>query len=336
MNYCEIGPVLIDVQALSLSSEEIEKLQHPNCGAVILFSRNFENVAQLIDLVQQIKQARPNILIAVDQEGGRVQRFQAEFSRLPAAASLAGSLEVAQSAGWLMAAEILATGVDFSFAPVLDVDCGISEIIADRSFSSSADKVAACAAAFRYGMKQAGMSATGKHFPGHGAVAADSHLTLPCDNRSLNEISRKDLIPFQKLIEQGLEAVMPAHVLYPDVDELPAGFSKIWLQQVLRQQLSFEGAIFSDDLSMKGAEPYGDFLQRSQLALEAGCDMVLICNEADEASYVLENLNYTMPVESRHRLEKMRGQSKLSWKALSADPQWQTVSKQITSIVSYA
>ena len=255
-----IGPVMLDVAGLSLTQQEQEKINHPNTGVVILFSRNYQNPEQVTQLITSIRNARNgDILIAVDQEGGRVQRFQNGFTRLPPASWYSNTPELAESAGWLMATELLSVGVDFSFAPVLDIDCGISQIIGDRSFSSDPDLATQLASLFRKGMHTAGMAATGKHFPGHGAVALDSHLTLPIDTRDLDSIRAKDFLPFIQLIKDGLEGIMPAHVLYPNIDPNPAGFSPFWIQQILRQELKFNGTLFSDDLSMAGAATAGDW-----------------------------------------------------------------------------
>ncbi len=328
-----IGPVMIDIQGHELSSLDKEKINHPNTGALILFARNYDNPEQIQALTQAIRAARQgDILIAVDQEGGRVQRFQNGFTRLPPASLYAQHSDLAEAAGWLMAAEVLAVGVDFSFAPVLDVDCGVSEIIGNRSFAIDGRDAAQLAAAFRNGMRSAGMAATGKHFPGHGAVALDSHLTLPVDNRSLAEIRAKDLIPFQKLIEQGLEAVMPAHVVYPQVDNLPAGFSPIWLQQILRTELGFDGAIFSDDLSMEGAAGVGDFMDRARLAQQAGCDMLLVCNHPSAAEQVLDQLPIKANADRERRLQAMRGNTQFNRGELLKSPRWQQISAQIHSI----
>jgi len=283
-------------------------------------------------LIAAIRKCRSgDILIAVDQEGGRVQRFQQGFTRLPPAAGY-GDAETAEAAGWLMAAELLSVGVDFSFAPVLDVDCGISEIIGNRSFSQNCQQAAVLASAFRKGMKKAGMSATGKHFPGHGAVALDSHLALPADDRDLLSIRQQDLIPFQRLIGEGLEAVMPAHVVYPKIDKLPAGFSEIWLQQILRAELNFAGVIFSDDLSMEGAAGIGGFRERAGLALQAGCDMVLVCNNPSAAEQVLDSLNPATDDQRQRRLLGMRAQSQIGRQALLASGEWQRISQQISQL----
>lgn len=324
------GPVMIDVVGKSLSSYDKEKIQHPNTGAVILFSRNFENAEQVSELINTIRDTRNGaILIAVDQEGGRVQRFQHDFTRLPAAACFEHSPNSAEQAGWLMASELLAIGVDFSFAPVLDVDCGISEIIGNRSFSNNEQTAAQIAGLFAKGMKSAGMSATGKHFPGHGAVALDSHLTLPVDDRELNEIRNKDLYPFKQLIKQGLEAIMPAHVVYSKVDDLPAGFSKFWIQTILRQELSFDGVIFSDDLSMEGAASIGDYPQRAKLALQAGCDMILVCNNPQAADQVLESVPITEQPIRQQRLLTMQGKPLFNRNQLMQSSQWQQFSANI-------
>ncbi len=328
-----IGPVMIDLKGHDLSPLDKEKINHPNTGALILFARNYDNPEQVQALIKAIRAARHgDILIAVDQEGGRVQRFQNGFTRLPAAARYLGQPDIAEAAGWLMAAEVLAVNADFSFAPVLDVDCGISSIIGDRAFATDAAEAAELAAAFRRGMKSAGMAATGKHFPGHGAVAADSHLDLPIDTRSLEAIRTRDLLPFKQLIQQGLEAIMPAHVLYPEVDSLPAGFSRIWLQQIMRGELGFDGAIFSDDLSMEGAAGVGDFMDRAQLAQQAGCDMLLVCNNPDAAEWVLDKLPITQNSDRERRLQAMRGQKNFTREELFKTEKWQQISAQILSL----
>jgi len=326
-----IGPVMIDIEAHSLSALDKEKIAHPNTGALILFARNYDNPRQVADLIKQIRSARNGaFLIAVDQEGGRVQRFQTGFTRLPAAAFYSEQPELAEAAGWLMASELLAVDVDFSFAPVLDVDCGVSEIIGNRSFSRDAALAGQLAGAFRQGMRSAGMAATGKHFPGHGTVALDSHLTLPVDERDLETIRQQDLLPFKQLIAQGLEAIMPAHVVYPQVDRYPAGFSSIWLQSILRGELAFDGAIFSDDLSMEGAASIGDFTERAGLAQQAGCDMLLVCNNSAAAEQVLDKLPISQNSKREQRLQAMRGKCQLDKDALVKNEKWQTVSKQIS------
>ncbi|WP_031435524.1 beta-N-acetylhexosaminidase [Methylomarinum vadi] len=326
-----VGPIMIDIEGQSLSEYDREKIRHPNTGAIILFSRNYENPSQINELIADIRRSRPgDILIAVDQEGGRVQRFQEGFTRLPAAMHYQLQPELAEMAGWLMAMELLAVGVDFSFAPVLDVDCGISDIIGDRSFSRDWRLASRYAGNFRNGMRRAGMAATGKHFPGHGAVALDSHLTLPIDQRNLDDIRNNDLQPFKQLIADGLEAVMPAHVVYPAVDELPAGFSPIWVQQILRDELKFNGAVFSDDLSMAGAASVGDFPERARLAQQAGCDMLLVCNNPQAAEQVLESVPIKNDAQRNTRLNAMRGKPLMNREQLLASEQWRRVSEQIT------
>jgi len=332
-----IGPVMIDVEGVTLTASEKQKINHPNTGAVILFSRNYSSPEQIEKLINEIRSAREgDILIAVDQEGGRVQRFQSGFTRLPPAAAFSNSPELAESAGWLMAAELLALGVDFSFAPVLDVDCGISEIIGNRSFSQDPLLASQLASQFRKGMNSAGMSATGKHFPGHGAVALDSHLTLPVDERDLKSIYEKDIQPFKQLIDEGLEAIMPAHVVYPQIDSLPAGFSSKWIQDILRTELSFNGVVFSDDLSMEGAASIGGFKQRAKLAIDAGCDMVLVCNNPSAAEEVLENMPVTQNTIREQRLNAMRGKSQLSREQLIKTAKWLQISTQINAMNTHA
>jgi beta-N-acetylhexosaminidase len=317
---------MLDVEGLTLAQHEQEKINHPNTGAVILFSRNYKNPEQVTELINSIRAARNgDILIAVDQEGGRVQRFQNGFTRLPPASYYAQAPELAKSAGWLMAAELLAVGVDFSFAPVLDVDCGVSEIIGNRSFSTDPELAAHLASLFRKGMNAAGMAATGKHFPGHGAVALDSHLTLPMDERDLDSIRAKDLLPFKQLIQEGLEGIMPAHVVYPYIDPNPAGFSSFWIQQILRQELNFNGTIFSDDLSMAGAASVGDFPERARLAQQAGCDMLLVCNNPVAAEQVLDALPITHDPIREQRLQRMQGKPDKLQAHINTE-KWQQVS----------
>jgi beta-N-acetylhexosaminidase len=323
-NNQNFGAVMLDVAGLTLTNTEREIINHPNTGAVILFTRNYENPKQISQLISDIRAARKGeILIAVDQEGGRVQRFQTGFTRLPPAALYENEPEMAEIAGWLMAAELLAVSVDFSFAPVLDVDCGVSTIIGNRAFSQNAQKTTELALEFQRGMARAGMAATGKHFPGHGAVALDSHLTLPIDERDLAQIREKDLQPFRVLIENGLEGIMPAHVLYSQIDSKPAGFSHFWIQTILRTELGFDGVIFSDDLSMEGAASIGDFSNRAKIALQAGCDMVLVCNNPKAAVQVLDALPVENNTNRERRLQKMRGKFTQNLEQLHTNKTWQ-------------
>ncbi|MFZ2168657.1 MAG: beta-N-acetylhexosaminidase [Methylococcaceae bacterium] len=331
-NHYPVGPVMLDVEGLTLAQHEYEKINHPNTGAVILFSRNYQNPEQITELINSIRAARQgDILIAVDQEGGRVQRFQNGFTRLPPASSYAQAPELAEAAGWLMATELLAVGVDFSFAPVLDIDCGVSEIIGNRSFSSDPEVATRLASLFRKGMNAAGMAATGKHFPGHGAVALDSHLTLPIDERDLYSIRTKDLLPFKQLIREGLEGIMPAHVVYPNIDPDPAGFSSFWIQQILRQELHFNGTVFSDDLSMAGAASVGDFPERARRAQQAGCDMLLVCNNPLAAEQVLDALPITQNPIREQRLRRMRGKPDKSQIQMNTE-KWHQISSLINQL----
>ena len=333
-----IGPVMIDISSTTLSQYDKEKIAHPNTGAIILFARNYAEPKQVTELCQQIKAARSGpILIAVDQEGGRVQRFQNGFTRLPPIAAYAENSALTEDAGWLMASELLVLGVDFSFAPVLDIDCGVSQIIGNRSFSEDPELTCQLASTFRKGMRSAGMAATGKHFPGHGAVALDSHLELPVDERDFNSLWQKDILPFKQLIEEGLEAIMPAHVVYPAIDELPAGFSAIWITEILRKQLDFNGAVFSDDLSMEGAACVGDFNERAKLARQAGCDMILVCNNESAAEQVLESTPIEHSPVREQRLLAMLGKNSMTQQELKNSLKWQTVSQQLAKLSeSYA
>ena len=294
-----LGPVMLDVAGTRLTAEDRELLRHPNVGGVVLFARNHAEPEQLAALVAEIHALRdPHLLVAVDQEGGRVQRFREGFTRLPPMARLGerhdesprAALAAAERLGWLLAAELLAVGIDLSFAPVLDLRRGISAVIGDRALHPDPEVVGRLAGALVRGMRRAGMSAVGKHFPGHGSVAADSHHELPRDRRERADILQLDGIPFARLAHAGLPGIMPAHVLYPAVDDEPAGYSRVWLQEVLRDELGFGGAVFSDDLSMAGAGAETDCAARAARALAAGCDMVLICNDRAAAVAAVEGL----------------------------------------------
>ena len=313
-----IGSVMLDVAGVNLTAEDESRLRHPLVGGVILFSRNYQSPQQLTELTAAIHKLRsPSLLIAVDHEGGRVQRFREGFTRIPAMREFGKiwdehskrAKHLAQQAGYVLAAELRACGVDFSFTPVLDVDFGASSVIGDRAFHFDPQAIAELAHSLLLGLRQGGMPTVGKHFPGHGYVRADSHLEIPVDERSYTDIELCDLIPFRQMVNFGLTAIMPAHVIYPRVDKHPAGFSSIWLKNILRGELGFEGCIFSDDLSMEGATVAGGIVQRAQAALNAGCDMVLVCNKPDLADELLAGLEWDMPVTSKARLAHMRGRS---------------------------
>ncbi len=338
-----IGPVMVDVQGLELTAEERELLQHPAVGGVIMFSRNYDSPEQMRALTQAIHGLRqPPLLIAVDQEGGRVQRFRDGFFRLPPLGRLGElyrenpgmALQLAQEAGWLMASEVLSAGVDLSFAPVLDLDLGVSAVIGDRAFHRHPEAVTELALAYQRGMHEAGMASVGKHFPGHGGVAVDSHQTLPEDVRALVDLELKDLIPFERLIHNGLNGIMAAHVLYPQIDAQPAGFSARWLTGILRGRLGFQGMIFSDDLSMGGASWAGDHSERAYAALRAGCDMVLVCNQPEHAARVVESLvEYSDPA-AHLRLARMHGKGFPSRSDLQASRRWRRATALLESCES--
>jgi len=320
------GRLMLDLMGFSLTEGEREQLQNPHVGGVILFARNVESREQICALVSQIREASAQVIIAVDQEGGRVQRFRDGFTAFPpmqklgdlvAQDSVAG-LALTQDMGWLMASEVIACGLDISFAPVLDVDRDTSSIIGDRSFSDQPQVVVALAQAFIDGMHEAGMAATGKHFPGHGGIVADSHLEAPVDCRSWDELQAHDLKPFAALSDS-LEGIMPAHITFPRVDAESVGFSSFWLQSVLRDQLGFNGVIFSDDLSMKGADIAGGYVDKARLALAAGCDMILVCNCPEGAAEVLDFMASSQ-VDGGDRIAKIRAWKFLHWDELENHP----------------
>ena len=308
------GPVVADVVGPALTDEDRERLRHPAAGAVILFARNYENPEQLKLLVEDIERQRePALPVCVDHEGGRVQRFREGFSAIPPMRELGrlwdrdkeAAKEAARAAAYVIGAELGAHGVDFSFAPVLDLDYGASSVIGDRALHFDPHAVGALAAAIVQGFADAGMAAVGKHFPGHGFAAADSHVDVPRDERGFSEIFRKDIAPYRAAMQAGLAGVMPAHVVYTQCDAEPAGYSKYWLQEVLRGKLGFQGLVFSDDLSMAGASTVGGPPERARAALAAGCDMVLLCNDPEGQKKLLESLG-DMPMKNPERLERMR------------------------------
>lgn len=336
-----LGPVMMDLKGTEIAQDEKELLQHPLVGGVILFTRNFESIEQITHLVKAIHTVRkPHLLVAIDHEGGRVQRFHQGFTRLPPAAvfgrmyadDAAKAREYAEKAGWLLAAELRAIGVDFSFAPVLDLAHGLSGVIGDRAFHAKPGVVATLAYASMHGMLRAGMHAVGKHFPGHGGVVEDSHLASPVDHRELEVLLKQDIVPFAKMIANDLSGIMPAHVIYDRVDDRPAGYSKVWLQDVLRKRLRFQGVIFSDDLSMEAAGIAGGYGSRAQHALEAGCDMVLVCNHPEGVVEVVEALQgYSNPT-SQMRLVRMHGKHDISYTELHSSREWKMVSEMIAGL----
>lgn len=310
-----LGPLFVDVAGCELLPEECEKLIHPLIGGVILFSRNFDSPAQLNSLVRHIKSLRtPGLLVAVDQEGGRVQRFKAGFTVLPPANTYGelydrdqgAGLEAARCAGFLIASELRALGVDISFAPVLDVRTVESTVIGDRAFHSDPIAVAELARAYIEGMNRGGMRATGKHFPGHGGVAGDSHTSLPCDFRRWDQIDRCDLVPYRKLVNL-LHGIMTAHVSFPEINDRLPTYSSYWLQKVLRRDIGYSGVIFSDDLSMDGAKTGGEPEDRVSSALAAGCDMALICNDPAAVERVLERIGLSAPAFTPPNLLALAG-----------------------------
>ena len=333
-----MGPVMLDVQGTSLSQEDKEILQHPLVGGLIFFTRNYHSPEQIADLSQQIRiAAKKPLLIAVDHEGGRVQRFRDGFSLIPAMGklwemsehNLSLAKELAKQSAVLMALEVQAVGIDISFAPVLDIN-NISDVIGDRSFHQQPDFVTDLAEAFIDGLHQVGMKATGKHFPGHGSVKADSHIDLPIDTRPKADIFQQDLLPFKQLIARGkVDALMPAHVIFPDVDSQAVGFSRYWLQDILRENLGFKGVIFSDDLSMQGAASAGGYVERAEAAQDAGCDMLLLCNNRAGCVDVLDNANIAHSSTSNQRLMQLLKNSDNNWPSLKNNSRWQHASKYL-------
>lgn len=326
---------MLDIEGTALTPADRDLLREPAVGGVILFSRNYASPAQISDLVAEIRALRsPPLLIAVDHEGGRVQRFREGFSEIPPMRQAgheydrdpAAGLELARMIGWLIASELRAVNVDLCFAPCVDLDWGFSEIIGDRSFHADAEAVGELAAALCRGLRSAGMVAVAKHFPGHGAVVADSHLKLPVDRREYGKVL-DDMRPYEKLIRNGLIAgVMMAHIVYREMDEIPAGFSSFWIQRELRSRLGFGGAVFCDDLSMKATRDYGSMAERATLALHAGCDMVLVCNDRSAALEAVAALeNYSNPL-SLVRLARLHGTGHVLRETLLSSDDWQQAS----------
>jgi beta-N-acetylhexosaminidase len=337
-----LGPLMIDLVGPQVLPEERAMLAHPLVGGVILFSRNYESPEQLLELTRAIHAVRnPPLLIAVDHEGGRVQRFRSGFSRLPPARRIGqlfdtdrpAGLSAARSMGWLMAAELRAHGVDLSFAPTVDLDYGLNEAIGDRALHPTADVTAQLAIAYMHGMRDAGMAATAKHFPGHGRVVADSHVSLPVDRRELADLD-EDLAPYRRLIANGLPGVMVAHILFPAEDSAPASLSARWIRGVLRTDLNFQGAIFTDDLSMGAVAAGGDIIERCQRALSAGCDMLLVCNDPAARAQALAGVVAPPDPASQLRLVRMRGGERMDPTQLRGAAAWGAAQQVLTRLAA--
>ena len=334
-----MGPVIVDIAGYELTQEDKEILAHPLAGGLILFSRNYHDHDQLRSLIKAIRHAAGKpLLIAVDHEGGRVQRFRENFSAIPAMGKIAeyyhaeeaqedktAAAKFAHSCGWLLAAELLAFDIDLSFAPVLDLERG-SQVIGDRSFHQDPEWVIPLASGLCNGMHEAGMKTTGKHFPGHGSVFADSHIALPVDSRSLADIRENDLLPFAELIKQSqLDAIMPAHVVYENIDTQAAGFSQYWLQEILKTELGFKGSIFSDDLSMHSASVAGNYLERAQQARWAGCDLLLACNDRKAVETLLDGFDNHLSTPQEHLLHRHR----FTLSELQMTAKWQQIKHSV-------
>lgn len=327
---------MLGIDGPRLEAGDRDVLCHPTTGGVILFERNFESPSQLVALTADIHALRePRLLIAVDQEGGRVQRFRGEFTLLPAPANFGALYDenpdtargLARDCGWLLAAELRACGVDFSFAPCLDLGTPRSRVIGSRALHREPEAVAVLARAIVAGMGSAGMCAVGKHFPGHGSVEADSHLELPVDSREFDTIRDSDMLAFERMIHYGLPAIMAAHVVYSKVDAKPAGYSRRWLEQVLRGELGFTGAVFSDDLGMAAASLAGGAVEQANVALDAGCDMILLCNDRSAAEAVLDDRPRGESALRSARLARMHGRHKLTWHELRSDPRHREIAE---------
>ena len=335
-----LGPLMIDLRGTSIAADEREWLKSPLVGGVILFTRNFESLPQLRELVTEIHAIRqPPLLVTVDHEGGRVQRFREPFFRLPPLRTLGHlydenrerALKTAGAFGWLMAAELRAVGIDMSFTPCVDLDLGLSEIIGDRALHSDARVVAALARRFAAGAKRAGMAVTAKHFPTHAGALSDSHTEFAVDRRSYDDLTN-DLLPYRELISAGLPAAMIAHVSFPAVDERPASLSRWWINDQLRGVLGFTGAVITDDVSMVGAAVVGSVEQRVRLALDAGCDLVLLCNSPDQVPLVLEALHGYVNPTAQLRLTRLHGRGTFDWEKLHASADWQKASAAVGTL----
>lgn len=333
-----LGPVMLDIDGHRLTPADRDLLREPAVGGVILFTRNYAGPGQLVDLVAEIRALRsPPLIVAVDHEGGRVQRFRDGFTRVPPMrligneyrADRANAERLARRAGWLIASELRAAGIDLCFAPCVDLDWGLSDVIGDRSFHRRPGVVGDLAAAFCRGLRSAGMAAVAKHFPGHGAVVADSHVKLPVDRRDYGDIL-DDMQPYERLVSNSLIAgIMTAHVVYHEVDEMPASLSRFWIQRELRKRLGYTGAVFCDDLSMNAVRGYGSMVDRARKALDAGCDMVLICNDRTAARQAVTALNDFSNPLSLVRLARLHGTGHTMRETLLASDEWQEASAEL-------
>ncbi len=335
------GPLIIDIEGQSLTAEDTEVLGHPLVGGVILFTRNFATPAQITELAKHIHAIRePRLLVAIDHEGGPVQRFQDGFTHLPAAAQLgryydynpSKALQLTRDTGWLLAIELGAVGIDHSFTPVLDRKTHGSKVLKDRTYHHDVQVIAELGNQLMKGLQEGGMQATGKHFPGHGGVKEDSHLELPVDTRPYEDIYSQGIFPFERMIHYGLAGIMPAHVIYEQVDSNPAGFSRIWLEEILRKQLEFNGLIFSDDLSMAGAHGAGGYTERAEAALAAGCDIVLACNNRTGVIEILEKLKHSPDPVLHSRLAHMRGRHTEAQETYRDSARWKKTVDDIHSL----
>ena len=329
------GRLMIDIEKKYLSNEDIELLKNKNIGGVILFSRNFESRAQIKDLVSSIKKIKNNLLVAVDQEGGRVQRFSHDFTKIPSMQMISEYVSVHnddslfKDTGWLISSELLSVGIDVNFAPVLDVDKSTSSIIGDRSFSNNSNEVIRFASEYIDGMHEAGMSATGKHFPGHGGIFEDSHLSLVEDKRTFSDLLNLDIKPYIKL-KNKLDAIMCAHVFFPDVDEKLPSFSKTWLQDILKNKLEFTGLIFSDDLSMKGSGDENCYI-KTMKTFNAGCDMALICNDRAGVEDTISFLDNS-EIEPSSKLSILKKKSDMNWDEIQSSEKIKNIRAKLKNI----
>lgn len=335
------GPLMVDLAGWTLHPDESRRLSHPLVGGLILFARNYADPDQLRKLIAEVRAVRSDIIIAVDHEGGRVQRFREGFTSVPPAAKLGEiyaddpqeAIRMARDWAWLLAAELRAFDIDLTFAPVLDLGGPLSRVIGDRALHPEPEAIAVLGQAWMEGMREAGMAAVGKHFPGHGSVVEDSHVEFPVDHRPLAEIEAIDLIPFRRLIDAGLPAVMMAHVIYPQIDSLPAGFSSVWVRDLLRQRYGFNGVVFTDDLSMAAATTVADPVERARMALQAGCDMLLVCNRPEDAEAVLAGLGDVHDGARSTRLAAMRATSSLSLADLRDTPRFRQTAATMAALV---